>query len=120
MGVFLFVPAAMGSSSRKSDKKSKEHKKKKVVEPESESSEEVEVPEEEVEDNVQEDSSNEDSSEEESPSVGQKRKLEQKENGDAKKKPDKSPPCLLETSLGLPRRTKSESSSEILTSPISA
>merc|ERR1712233_28651 len=85
MGVFLFVPAAMGSSSRKSDKKSKEHKKKKVVEPESESSEEVEVPEEEVEDNVQEDSSNEDSSEEESPSVGQKRKLEQKENGDAKK-----------------------------------
>merc|ERR1719282_922375 len=75
----------MGSSSRKT--KTKEHKKKKVVEPESESSEEVEVPEqEEVEDQVQEESSADESSdEEEAPAVGQKRKLKQTDNGDAKK-----------------------------------
>merc|ERR1712063_21341 len=74
MGVFLFVLAAMGSSK-------KEHKKKKVVEPESESSEEVEVPEQESD----VESDQESSQEEEAPAVGQKRKLEQKDNGDAKK-----------------------------------
>merc|ERR1712063_126153 len=74
MGVFLFVLAAMGSSK-------KEHKKKKVVEPESESSEEVEVPEQESD----VESDQESSQEEEAPAVGQKRKLKQKDNGDAKK-----------------------------------
>merc|ERR1712063_223359 len=74
MGVFLFVLAAMGSSK-------KEHKKKKVVGPESESSEEVGVPEQESD----VESDRESSQEEEAPAVGQKRKLEQKDNGDAKK-----------------------------------
>merc|ERR1712110_743808 len=76
MGCFLFVLSAMGSSSRKN--KSKDQKKKKVVESESES-EEVEVPEQEEVEN----SSDEESEEE--ASVGQKRKFQQKDNGDAKK-----------------------------------